>query len=461
MTIERLPSSFRDPSGFLFHRQRALYRSVAPSYARHYDALVGGGLYHELTTAELLIPHEEAAPWDDETRAAHRILRPEVLPFVSYPYEWCFGELKAAALATLEIQQHALARGMILKDASAYNVQFRRGRPVLIDTLSFEIYQQGAPWVAYRQFCEHFLAPLMLMSRVHIDAGRFLREFLDGVPLEVAARMLGARASVSPSALIHIRLHAKSIRRFGDTNAATPRRLRSMSRRALGALVENLAAAVRGLEWRPRGTQWADYGQTHGYAPETLEAKHRIVADQLARARPAVVWDLGANTGDFSRLAVRSGASVIAFDADPAAVELSYQQVVAEGEPRLLPLLMDLANPSPSLGWDLRERMSLVDRGPADAILALALVHHLAISHNLPFDLIAQSLARLGRDLIIEYVPKSDPQAQRLLRSRADIFGAYDREAFERAFRLWFRVIECVDLPGSGRTIYWMARNSA
>jgi hypothetical protein len=301
----------------------------------------------------------------------------------------------------------------------------------------------------------------MLMGRVHIDAGRFLREFLDGVPLEVAARVLGARACVSPSALIHVRLHARSIRRFEGTNAAAPRRLRSMSRRALGALVESLAAAVRRLEWQPRGTQWADYGQTHGYAPETLEAKRRIVADWLARTRAATVWDLGANTGDFSRLAVRGGAWVIAFDADPAAVELNYQRVVADGEPRILPLLMDLANPSPSLGWDLRERMSLVERGPADAILALALVHHLAISRNLPFDLIAQSLARLGRDLIIEYVPKSDPQAQRLLRSRADIFGAYDREAFERAFKLRFRVIERADLPGSDRILYSMARNEA
>ena len=461
MTLQRLPSSFRDPSGFLFHHRGTLYRYVAASYARHYDALVSGGLYQELTLAELLIPHEEAVPWDEDTRGAHRILRPEALPFVSYPYEWCFGELKAAALATLEIQQRALARGMILKDASAYNVQFRRGRPILIDTLSFEAYQEGSPWIAYRQFCEHFLAPLMLMGRVHIEAGRFLREFLDGVPLEVAARVLGARACVSPSALIHVRLHARSIRRFGGTNAAAPDRLRSLSRRALGALVESLVAAVRGLEWQPRGTQWADYGQTHGYAPETLEAKRRIVADSLTRARPATVWDLGANTGDFSRLAVRGGASVIAFDADPAAVELNYRQVVADGEPRILPLLMDLANPSPSLGWDLRERMSLVERGPADAILALALVHHLAISRNLPFDLIAQSLARLGRDLIIEYVPKSDPQAQRLLRSRADIFGAYDREAFEHAFKLRFRVIERADLPESGRIIYSMARNEA
>ena len=458
MTLDRLPASFRDPSGFLFRDQGTLYRFVAPPYAPHFDALFSSGLYAELTAAGLLIPHAEVPPWDDTTRSAYRIVAPEPVPFVSYPYEWCFGELKAAALATLEIQKRALARGMTLKDASAYNVQFRRGRPVLIDTLSFETYREGAPWIAYRQFCEHFLAPLMLMARVHVDAGRLLREFLDGIPLEVAARVLGARGLVSPASLIHVRAHARSIRHFAGTDAAPPPQLASMRPRALVALVESLAAAVGGLEWRPHATQWADYGQTHGYSTETLEAKHRVVGEWLARVRPSTVWDLGANTGAFSRVAARGGASALAFDADPGAVELNYRQVVAEGEAGVLPLVMDLANPSPSLGWDLAERMSLVERGPADAVMALALVHHLAIGHNLPLELIATFLARLGRHLLIEFVPKSDPQAQRLLRARADIFETYERASFERAFGPHFRVVERVELPGSDRSVYSMVR---
>jgi len=456
MTLDRLPASYRDPSGFLFRHQGPLYRYVAPPYAPHYDALSSSGLYEELTAAGLLIPHAEVPSWDDATRSAHRILAPEPVPFVSYPYEWCFGELKAAALATLEIQKRAFARGMILKDASAYNIQFRRGRPILIDTLSFEIYREGAPWIAYRQFCEHFLAPLMLMARVHADAGRLLREFLDGIPLDVAARVLGVRGLVSPAAFIHVRMHARSIRHFAATDAAPPPRLGSMTPRALLALVESLAAAVGGLQWRPHSTQWADYGQTHGYSTETLEAKQRVVGEWLARVRPSTIWDLGANTGAFSRMAARGGASALAFDADPGAVELNYRQVAAEAEAGVLPLVMDLANPSPSLGWDLAERMSLVERGPADAVLALALVHHLAIGHNLPLELIASFLARLGRHLLIEFVPKSDPQAQRLLRSRADIFGAYERASFERAFEAHFRVVERVELPGSSRSVYSM-----
>jgi len=460
MSLERLPSSFRDPSGFLFRHQGALHRFVASSYAPHYDTLMRGGLYQELTAAELLLPHEETSLEDADTRGAHRTIIPEPLPFVSYPYEWCFSELKAAALCTLEIQMRALARGMILKDASAYNIQFRRGRPVLIDTLSFEVYREGAPWIAYRQFCEHFLAPLLLMARVHPDAGRLLREYLEGVPLEIAARLLGGGALLSPAALIHVWLHARSIRRHADTTTASRGALR-MSRGGLTALIDSLASAVRGLDWRPAGTPWADYERTHGYRGETLEAKRALVRDRISASRPATVWDLGANTGDLSRVAASTGAAVIAWDADPAAVELNYRRVVSEQEPGVLPLVMDLTNPSPALGWNHGERMSLAERGPADALLALALVHHLAIGHNLPFELIAEGFARLGKLLIVEYVPKDDPQAQRLLRSREDVFTCYSRQAFEEAFGRHFRVTASDRLPGSGRVLYVMQRQGA
>ena len=457
MSLEPLPGSYRDPSGFVFRHRGGLYRFVARSYAPHYDALIGGGLYRELVAEGLLVPHEEATPWDEETHTAHRILEPEPLAFVSYPYEWCFGQLKAAALATLEIQRRALARGMILKDASAYNLQFWRGRPVLIDTLSFEVYREGAPWTAYRQFCEHFLAPLMLMARVQVDAYRLLREYLDGIPLSFAARVLGARALLSPSALLHLNLHAMSIGRLADSTV-TRSRFQTVSRRGLEGLVDGLTAVVRGLHWRPSGTQWADYQHNHAYASETLAAKRALVEARLSATGAQTVWDMGANTGEFSRLAAATGAQVIAWDADPAAVELNYRQVTSRRETSILPLVLDLTNPSPPLGWDLRERMSLAERGPADAVLALALVHHLAIGNNLPFERIAEGFARLGRILIVEYVPKQDPQAQRLLRSREDVFQRYDQATFERAFETCFRLIARDELPGSERVIYAMAR---
>jgi ribosomal protein L11 methylase PrmA len=218
---------------------------------------------------------------------------------------------------------------------------------------------------------------------------------------------------------------------------------------------------VRNLDWRPSGTEWADYTSTHGYAPESLEAKRRIVQDLLAQAQPQTVWDLGANTGEFSRLAAATGAATIALDADAAAVERNYRRIVSDRETGILPLIQDLSNPSPSLGWGLAERLSLVERGPADVVLALALVHHLAITHNLPFDLIAGFLAKLGRQLIIEFVPKDDPQLGLLLRSREDIFTQYSRESFERAFERWFSIGSGKPLPGSGRILYSMTTNAS
>jgi hypothetical protein len=233
-----LPSSYRDPSGFVFRHDGTLYRHVAPSYAPHYDALLASGLYRELVGANLLIPHREMSDGELPSPGAYRILAPQQLAFVSYPYEWCFGQLRDAALCTLEVQRRALARRMTLKDATAFNVQFLHGRPLLIDTLSFERYREGSPWVAYRQFCEHFLAPLFLMARVHPDAGRLFRPYLDGVPLTVAGRLLGIRALLAPGALLHLHLHATSVTCFADSDIAGRPRAMRVSRS--GVLVARL-----------------------------------------------------------------------------------------------------------------------------------------------------------------------------------------------------------------------------
>ncbi|HEU5169000.1 MAG TPA: hypothetical protein VFU46_00605 [Gemmatimonadales bacterium] len=460
MTEGRLPASFRDPAGYVFRRGGELYRCITHRHADDYAALMASGLYEELTAAGLLIPHAEAPVELADDSNAHRVLRPEPIEFVSYPYEWCFGQLQAAALCSLEIQRRAVARGMALKDASAYNVQFRAGRPVLIDTLSLERYPDGAPWVAYRQFCEHFLAPLLLVARVDASLGRLLQTHLDGVPLGTASRLLGARAWGSAGALMHVVLHARSLRKQGAAHGARARTA-VINRRRLLALLDHLEQVVRGCNWNPASTEWAEYGQSHGYGAESLAAKRQKVADWLVRCAPGVVWDLGANTGDYSRLAAAAGARVVAFDADPGAVELNYRRVVAAGETRLLPLVMDLAAPSPSLGWNLCERLSLVERGPADAVLALALVHHLAIARNLPLGMIAEFFSRLGHHLVVEFVPKDDPMARRLLAARADVFDEYRPDAFERVFARSFRVCERYPISGTSRTLYLMERQPA
>ena len=454
----RLPASFRDPSGFLFRQDGILYRQVNDAGREAYDRFMASGLYEELAGEGALIPHSETDREPAHPQLAYKVLLPEPLSFISYPYEWCFGQLKDAALATLKIQKRALKYGMSLKDCSAYNIQFRAQRPILIDTLSFEPYAEGEPWVAYRQFCQHFLAPLALMAYKDIRLGRLLRVFIDGIPLDLASRLLPRRTWLSPSLLTHLHLHAAAQRRYAQVNVRQARGTRRMSRNAMFGLVDSLRTTISRLRWRSNGTEWEHYYAIHEYSPTSLEHKRRLVDEYLDAIHPASVWDLGANTGLFSRLASRRGVPTLAFDIDPGAVESNYQAALAEGDEHLLPLVLDLTNPSPSLGWANRERASLVERAPAEAVLALALIHHLAISNNVPLSQLADFFARMGRWLIIEFVPKDDPQIQKLLRSREDIFPDYDLQGFENAFAGKFRLHKSAAIEGSERRLYLMER---
>jgi hypothetical protein len=454
-TEEMVGGSFRDPSGVVFRREGAVYRRINPVYREHYEHLVSSGLYKVLVERQLLVAHQEACIAGDMTRGAYKTLRPELAPFISYPYEWCFGQLRDAALAALAIQGIALRHGMILKDASAYNMQFIGGKPRLIDTLSFEIYREGEPWIAYRQFCQHFLAPLLLMAYRDPSLIRLLALHLDGIPLPLASQLLPLAARWRPSVFSHIQLHARTQQRFSRRQQVRVQR-RSISRLGMQGLVANLTSLVSSL--RPHGnpSHWSGYYGDNSYTGPAFGHKQRAVSRFLAGLRPAMVWDLGANTGVFSLIAAAQGALTVAFDADHAAVDAHYRECVSQGQNRVLPLVVDLTNPSAAIGWNHQERDSLASRGPCDTALALALVHHLAISNNVPLDQIAAWLRRLCRSLIIEFVPKNDPQCQRLLASRRDIFPNYHREGFEQAFSRHFRVEEKAGLPDSSRVIYRM-----
>ncbi len=453
----RSPGSFRDPSGFIFERDGTLYRQVNRFYRADYDLLVGSGLDRALIDDGLLIPHREVDAEPSDRASVYKVLRPDRVPFVSYPYEWCFGQLKAAALLTLEIQRRAMERGMSLKDASAFNIQFVGGRPIFIDTLSFEAYREGEPWVAYRQFCRHFLATMALMGRSDVRLNQLFRTSLDGVPLDLASRILPWKSRLDLRLLIHIHLHAGAENAYAS---GPPTKVRGFSRRALLGLVDSLAATVRSLRWEPRGTEWADYYGATNYTDAATIRKLELVSGFLDEARPSTVWDLGANTGRFSRLAADRGASTVAFDVDPACVERHFREVAGRGEANILPLRMDLTNPSPSLGWDHWERASMIARGPADVAMALALIHHLAITGNVPLGRVAAFLRRACHRLIIEFVPKDDSQARRLLASRADVFEDYSKEGFERAFAEHFTIDRAQPIVESGRTLYLMHAGS-
>jgi hypothetical protein len=452
----RLPSSYRDPSGFIFSKEGVIYRQINLSYQDEYDFLIGSGLYHDLVESGSLVSHAELEDFPDIAPGGYKIIKPDPIPFISYPYEWCFSQLKDAALKTIQIQKRALEFGMTLKDSSSYNIQFLRGKPVLIDTLSFQTYREGSPWIAYRQFCQHFLAPLALSSYRRIWMGQLLQVHLDGIPLKLASSLLPTHTRFKPSMQVHIHLHSLFQGNVPKQTADKESKKSRFSLRAFLGLLDSLESAVRGLKWRPLQTEWADYYDGDSYTRPAFNHKSELVTGFLSEVDPSSVWDLGSNTGQFARLAGDMGIPAIAFDQDPAAVENSYLASVKHDEKHVLPLVLDLSSPSPRIGWANNERMDLSERGPADMLMALALIHHLAIARNVPLGMIAEFFRRLCTWIVIEFVPKSDKKVVLLLSNRTDIFPDYTQDNFESEFSRYFDIKSARRVTDSERTLYLM-----
>ncbi len=455
---QRIASSFRDPSGFVFSQEGILYRQINQIGRLEYQSLMESGLYQELIAAHFLIPHQEIPDIYRHSSDAFMVIKPEPVDFLSYPYEWSFSQYKEAALLTLAIQRKALKFGMTLKDCSAYNIQFWRGKPILIDTLSFMPYQEGEPWIAYRQFCQHFYAPLALMAYRDIRLSQLMRIYIDGIPLDLASHLLPNKTRWNFGLSIHIHLHARSQKRFADKTIDPAMMKRRISRQQLMGLLDSLEAGIRKLNWKDATTEWADYMEAHNYTPTALQHKKQIVENFIEKIHPSSVWDLGANVGYFSQIASQRGIFTVAFDLDPGAVEQNYNRIKSENDKYLLPLLIDLTNPSPGIGWQLQERKSFLERGPVDAVFALALIHHLAIANNIPWQQLVYFFRMLCRWLIIEFIPKEDPQVQRLLATRKDIFPDYTQAGFEQAFSEDFTIIAHEQIQDTFRVLYLMEK---
>lgn len=457
MQIE--PGSFRDPAGYVFRDEAGmLSRAVSKSYKADYDHLMHSGLYDKLTNEKLLVSHKEITPTGSSL--IYKYLQPAEITPVSFPYEWCFGQLKDAALLTLDVLLSALDYGMVLKDASSFNVLLKPdGKPVFIDTLSFELYDGNSPWVAYRQFCQHYLAPLALMSHGAPSANKLLMSHMDGVPLSAASKLLPTNSYFKLGLLIHIHVHSRINNAAAKPSASHSKHTNGV--RTLKTLALNLKSTISGLKWLPEGTEWASYYTNTNYSDASMQHKVQLVQEALSSISYAYAWDVGANSGRFSRIAAQNAKVVVASDYDPAAIEQLHKQIKQTNTLNILPLVIDITNPSPAIGWNNVERASLLNRINSELILALALIHHLVITHNIPLPYIVKIFAAKCRYLLIEFIPKEDSQVQQMLVGRKDIYVEYNQASFEEVFASSFACLSKSEITGTLRTLYLFEQKNA
>jgi SAM-dependent methyltransferase len=460
---EAEPASFRDPSNRVFHAGDDVLRGLRGAAVADWEAVSATRFFGELVAAGRICatePHPDGLPGADGWEL---VLRHERIPFVSYPYEWTFSMLRDAALLHLDLLLAALAEGITTKDGSAYNIQWRGAAPTFIDVGSFERLRTDEPWAGYRQFCQTFLYPLMLAAHLGVDFQPWLRAQVDGITPGQMRGLLGGRHRFAAGVLAHVRLQEAMQRRFAGASTTGVRdELRSagFSSELVVAIVGKLRKLVRRLQWRAPAAHWAEYRQTCTYSEADRAAKTDFVRAALGGvADLGQVLDLGANDGAYSRLAAEHARYVVAVEGDPAVTDQLYRHLRDDGERRILPLVMDLANPSPGSGWRGAERAPFADRVRADAVLALALVHHLAIGRNVPLPEVVDWLAGLGPRLVVEFVDPADPMAARLLANKPPgLFGDYRRDEFERLLAERFTIDRRAELPSGTRTLYFGLR---
>lgn len=455
------PGSYRDRNGPVFYRDGRVFRRLNARAQENWALLRNASFFRSCCADGRIIDTWDADP--SESGLGPGVIEHARIPFVSYPYEWPFGMLKDAALLHLDLMRQALDADMILKDSSAYNVQWFGVRPAFIDIPSFEPLAPGEPWVGYRQFCELFLYPLMLQAYKGVDFRPFLRGRLDGVEAGQMHRLMSARDLLRPGVLLHVAAQSALQKRYsaGAGNVRGKLAEAGFDKSMILRNVEKLGRLVEKLSPPRMRTEWSDYDRTHSYEEAEFRRKVEFVRDAARQRRWKLAWDLGCNTGTFSRIVADHADHVVAMDGDWMAIEHLYQREKAAGDPKsILPLVVNLADPSPNQGWLGTERKGLAERGRPELALCLALVHHIVISANIPLADFIRWLAGLKTSLIIEFVGRDDEMVQTLLANREDQYDDYHPEIFRNLLATHFDIRDEQDLKGGKRRIYFATARS-
>ncbi|NSY98674.1 class I SAM-dependent methyltransferase [Agrobacterium tumefaciens] len=453
----QVPGSFRDPAGHVFELNGRLYRTVTEFGASGYEAVRDAQIFQVLSEKGWLVPILKECPGSGTDRYTLEIER---LQWITYPYEWSFELLKAAAVFHIDLHLYLLQRDFTLTDATAYNVQFRGVTPVFIDHLSIRPYRDGEFWSAHRQFCEQFLNPLLLRAYVGRPHNAWYRGSMEGVSVADMAAILPTRRKLSWNTLTNVVLQNRF--QSGTSGDATKISIagKKLPKQAFVGMLRQLRKWISSLvPGDKRKTVWADYSLTNTYNDAEREAKHQFVSTYVADSQPLSVIDLGCNTGEYSERALTAGArSVIGFDFDVQAIDQAYHTALRK-KLSFTPLFLDARNPSPNQGWMNQERSSFSQRFRADGVLALAFEHHLAIAHNVPLASFIEWLLSIAPTGVVEFVPKSDPTVQKMLALREDIFPDYDADNFDNLLRQQARIIRKQVVSHSGRTLFQFSQS--
>lgn len=456
--------SYRDRDGRVFYDASGrVYRTLSPRALDEWQAVERTRFFRQGVKSERIVATRQLAEVADFLDAAAGwagVLEHQVVPFVTFPFEWSFGMLQDAARLHLELLKEALDEEFTLKDGTAYNVQWLGVSPIFIDVVSFERLVPGQAWAGYRQFCQTFLYPLLLQAYKNIPFQPWLRGRLDGITPQECRSLMSVRDFFRRGVASHVWLHAWLGTRHGVDEVEPSKALQSagFTKDLIQANVKGLLALVNQLKWAPRSSVWSDYADGNSYTEQDRRRKEDFVR-RAVRARPrSLVWDIGCNTGTYSRIAAEHADLVLAMDSDHLTIERLYQSLKSHpipGSGRVLPIVNNIVDQSAGLGWRGTERKGLADRGRPQLCLCLALVHHLVIGHGVPLRELLSWFAHLGASLVIEFVSKSDPLVQRLLRGRRDTYSDYEQPVFEKTLAELFHVVSQETLESGTRVLYF------
>jgi hypothetical protein len=456
MESKRITSSFRDPSGYVFKDQDSIKRIINPIYFPQYTALTESGFYNKLFGKSLLIEHKEVSKSEQQI-----IIEPKKIPFINYPYEWSFLQYKHAALLTLKIQKYSLENSFTLKDATAFNITFHEGKPIFIDSLSFDFYKENTPWHAYKQFIMHFLGPLVLSFYYGFDYLKTLSYDIDGISIEKLSKLLPAKSYLNSIILTNIHLLAKFEKKYASDKKS---KKNNLSKSSQIKLLEGIYDFIKNLKVK-ENTEWDHYYNQTNYKDDSITIKKELTKQWFTEINGKTLIDIGGNDGTFSRQLIDNASLLIVADVDPNAVEQNYKQTITNKEINIVPIVVDILNPPANYGFSNKERFSFIDRVhelKLDGCLALAVIHHITLTGNIPFQLSAQFFGKMSNNLLIEFPTRKDSWVQFLLESKREFashFDFYNEENFEAEYCIYFNIVNKEVIPNTNRILYSLKKH--